>query len=70
MSSVQIEQKSFRVLQEGEVGAGDYIVKITDGPERISVADVDALLYLQDGALSQRGVHSAGFLMELDGVNP
>jgi MOSC domain-containing protein YiiM len=36
----------FRVLQEGEVGAGDDIAKITDGPERISVADVDALLYL------------------------
>jgi ferredoxin-NADP reductase/MOSC domain-containing protein YiiM len=36
----------FRVLQEGEVGAGDEIVKITDGPEQISVADVDALLYL------------------------
>jgi ferredoxin-NADP reductase/MOSC domain-containing protein YiiM len=35
-----------RVLQEGEVGAGDDIVKITDGPDRISVADVDALLYL------------------------
>ena len=36
----------FRVLQEGEVGADDDIVKIADGPERISVADVDALLYL------------------------
>jgi ferredoxin-NADP reductase/MOSC domain-containing protein YiiM len=36
----------FRVLQEGEVGAGDDIVKITDGPERISVAEVNALLYL------------------------
>jgi ferredoxin-NADP reductase/MOSC domain-containing protein YiiM len=36
----------FRVLQEGEVGAGDDIVKIADGPERISVADVDALLYM------------------------
>ena len=36
----------FRVLQEGEVGAGDEIVKIADGPERMSVADVDALLYL------------------------
>jgi ferredoxin-NADP reductase/MOSC domain-containing protein YiiM len=36
----------FRVVQEGEVGADDDIVKITDGPERISVADVDALLYL------------------------
>src|ERR1700720_3387680 len=36
----------FRVLQEGEVGAGDEIVKITDGPERISVAEIDALPYL------------------------
>ena len=36
----------FRVLQGGEVGAGDDIVKITDGPERMNVADIDALLYL------------------------
>src|SRR6476659_7751822 len=36
----------FRVLEEGEVGAGDEITKIADGPERITVADVDALLYL------------------------
>jgi ferredoxin-NADP reductase/MOSC domain-containing protein YiiM len=36
----------FRVLQEGEVGAGDDIVKMVDGPERITVADVDGLLYL------------------------
>jgi ferredoxin-NADP reductase/MOSC domain-containing protein YiiM len=36
----------FRVLQEGEVGAGDDIVKISGDPESITVADVDALLYL------------------------
>jgi ferredoxin-NADP reductase/MOSC domain-containing protein YiiM len=36
----------FRVLQEGEVGPSDEIVKIADGPERISVAEADALLYL------------------------
>lgn len=36
----------FRVLQEGEVGANDDIVKIADGPEKMSVADTDALLYL------------------------
>ena len=36
----------FRVLQEGEVGAGDDIAKISDGPERMTVPDVDALLYL------------------------
>jgi ferredoxin-NADP reductase/MOSC domain-containing protein YiiM len=35
-----------RVLQEGEVGAGDDIVKIADGPERATVAEVDGLLYL------------------------
>lgn len=36
----------FRVLQEGEVGAGDDIVKISSGPETMTVADVDGLLYL------------------------
>jgi ferredoxin-NADP reductase/MOSC domain-containing protein YiiM/ferredoxin len=36
----------FRVLQEGEVGAGDDIVKISNDPEGITVADIDALLYL------------------------
>src|SRR5207244_4789618 len=36
----------FRVLQEGEVGAGDEIVKVADGPERITVAETDGLLYL------------------------
>jgi ferredoxin-NADP reductase/MOSC domain-containing protein YiiM len=36
----------FRVLQEGGVGVGDDIVKIDDGPERITVAEIDALLYL------------------------
>jgi ferredoxin-NADP reductase/MOSC domain-containing protein YiiM len=38
----------FRVLQEGEVGAGDDIVKMVDGPERITVAEVDGLLYLPE----------------------
>ena len=43
----------FRVLQEGEVQAGDEIVKIADGPERITVADVDALLYLPGHSSAQ-----------------
>src|SRR3954467_6715106 len=34
-----------RVLEEGEVGAGDEIVKVADGPERLSVQQVSALLY-------------------------
>jgi ferredoxin-NADP reductase/MOSC domain-containing protein YiiM len=36
----------FRVLEEGDVGAGDEIVKVADGPEQMSVAEMDALLYL------------------------
>ncbi len=36
----------FRVLEEGVVQAGDQIEKIADGPERLTVADVDGLLYL------------------------
>jgi ferredoxin-NADP reductase/MOSC domain-containing protein YiiM/ferredoxin len=36
----------FRVLQEGEVQAGDEIIKLSSGPEQMTVADVDALLYL------------------------
>ena len=35
-----------RVLEEGEVGAGDEIVKVADGPERMSIAEIDGLLYL------------------------
>jgi ferredoxin-NADP reductase/MOSC domain-containing protein YiiM len=35
-----------RVLEEGEVTAGDEIVKVADGPQRMTVAQVDALLYL------------------------
>ena len=35
-----------RVLEEGEVEAGDAIVKVLAGPERMTVADIDALLYL------------------------
>jgi len=40
----------FRVIDEGEVSAGDEIVKLSDGPERITVADISALLYLPDHA--------------------
>lgn len=35
-----------RVLEEGEVGAGDAIVKVADGPERMTVERINALLYL------------------------
>jgi len=36
----------FRILQEGEVQAGDEILKLVSGPEQMTVAEVDALLYL------------------------
>jgi ferredoxin-NADP reductase/MOSC domain-containing protein YiiM len=35
----------FRVLEEGEVGAGDEIVKVEEDKARMSVAEVNALLY-------------------------
>jgi ferredoxin-NADP reductase/MOSC domain-containing protein YiiM len=36
----------FRVLREGEVGAGDEIVKVGEAGERMTVAEINALLYL------------------------
>ena len=35
----------FRVLEEGEVGAGDEIVKMAEAKERMTVTEVNALLY-------------------------
>jgi len=43
----------FRVLEEGEVEAGDEIAQVSTGPERMSVAEVNALLYLP-GSSEQR----------------
>src|SRR3954471_5134486 len=37
-----------RVLEEGEVEAGDRIVQVAVGPERMTVSKIDALLYLPD----------------------
>jgi ferredoxin-NADP reductase len=36
----------FRVLEEGEVGAGDEIMLVADGPERMSVFAISSLLYM------------------------
>ncbi|NUO51183.1 MAG: MOSC domain-containing protein [Polyangiaceae bacterium] len=36
----------FRVIEEGEVGAGDAIVKVADGAEQMTIAEVNALLYM------------------------
>jgi MOSC domain-containing protein YiiM/NAD(P)H-flavin reductase len=40
----------FRVLQEGEAGAGDEIVKIAEADERMTVREINALLYSSDHA--------------------
>src|SRR5436190_2343715 len=36
----------FRVLEEGDIRAGDPIIKLATGPEQMPVAETDALLYL------------------------
>ena len=35
----------FRVLEEGEVSAGDPIHRVSQGPQRMTVAEINALLY-------------------------
>src|SRR5499433_697584 len=40
----------FRVLQEGDVGAGDEIVKVGEAKEPMTVAEINALLYSPDHA--------------------
>ncbi len=36
----------FRVIEEGDVQAGDEITRVARGDERMTVAEIDALLYL------------------------
>ena len=38
----------FRVLSEGDVGAGDEIVQVGEASERMTVAEINALLYSPD----------------------
>ncbi len=38
----------FRVLREGDVGAGDAIVKVGEAKERMTIAEINALLYSPD----------------------
>lgn len=43
----------FRVLEEGQVEAGDEIVQVASGPEHLNVSEIDALLY-KPGHLSDK----------------
>src|SRR5262249_26896777 len=40
----------FRVLEEGQVGAGDEIMKVGEAKERMTIAEINALLYSPDHA--------------------
>jgi ferredoxin-NADP reductase/MOSC domain-containing protein YiiM len=42
-----------RVLQEGLVAAGDEIVRLSTGPEQLTIAEIDALLYLPNRSRRQ-----------------
>ncbi|HEY4382053.1 MAG TPA: MOSC and FAD-binding oxidoreductase domain-containing protein [Acidobacteriaceae bacterium] len=48
-----------RVIAEGDVGAGDTIEKIVDGPGRVTVAEVDSLLYLPNHDPSRMAIAAA-----------
>jgi ferredoxin-NADP reductase/MOSC domain-containing protein YiiM len=43
----------FRVLEQGEVKAGDEIVRVASGPERMTVFGINALLYMPGHPRSQ-----------------
>src|SRR6516164_5576035 len=64
----------FRVLEEGEVGAGDEILKVKVGPEHMTVAEINALLYLPGHPASEleRALRipalSAGWRASLDAL--
>jgi ferredoxin-NADP reductase/MOSC domain-containing protein YiiM len=38
----------FRVITEGQIEAGQDVIKVGSGPEQVTVAEIDALLYLPD----------------------
>src|SRR6202035_5228664 len=55
----------FRVLREGEVGEGDEIVKAGEAEVRMTVAEINALLYLPNHA--RDGLERA---MQIEALSP
>ena len=49
----------FRVLEEGEVGAGDEIVKVGEAKERMTIAEINALLYFAESSTRSVGTRIA-----------
>src|SRR5262249_55417972 len=64
----------FRVLETGEVEAGDVIVQVAAGPERMTVFEINALLYMPGHPRSElvRALHipalSAGWRASLQAL--
>ena len=50
----------FRVIEEGELEAGDEIVHVSAGPERMTVSEVSALLYMPGPPLAPAGRRRSG----------
>ena len=63
-----------RVVTKGEVGAGDEIQKVADGPDRVSIAEVDSLLYSSNHDLNRISIAaripalSQGWKGSFDGI--
>ena len=49
----------FRVLDEGEVEAGDEITQVASGPERMSVFEINSLLYMPGHPRDQAGTRAS-----------
>ena len=45
-----------RLIEEGELGAEDEIVKIADGPNRVTVSEIDSMLYLSNHDRSRMAI--------------
>ncbi len=58
----------FRVLEEGEVGAGDEIVKVGEAKERMTVAEINALLYFPNHPHGCWNVHCESRRFRRDGT--
>lgn len=60
----------FRVLREGEVGAGDEIVKAGEAKERMTVAEINALLYSSDHTSSDHARDRLERALRIDALSP
>jgi ferredoxin-NADP reductase/MOSC domain-containing protein YiiM len=60
----------FRVLKEGDVGAGDEIVKVGEAKERMTVTQINALLYLPDRESPQHARDLLERALRIEALSP